>query len=88
MVEREVATVLACSLAFNHSNTDTQLKVSCLPIAQGETLLEGVAVVEKGGPSGILCGCCNTVRSAACWGGALGAGCRGLRAATAALAPW
>ncbi len=28
---------------------------------QGETLLEGVAVVERGGPSGILCGCCNTV---------------------------
>lgn len=31
---------------------------------QGETLLEGVAVVEHGGPSGILCGCCNTLISA------------------------
>ncbi|PRW56093.1 Nucleosome-remodeling factor subunit BPTF isoform A [Chlorella sorokiniana] len=31
---------------------------------QGETLLEGVAVVERGGPSGILCGCCNTLISA------------------------
>lgn len=31
---------------------------------QGETLLEGMAVVERGGPSGILCGCCNTLISA------------------------
>jgi hypothetical protein len=34
----------------------------CCPPLQGETLLEGTAVVEPGGPSGILCGCCSTVR--------------------------
>ena len=44
-----------------------QTEVDC-PTAQGETLLEGVAVVERGGPSGILCGCCNTVRwRDVCW---------------------
>ena len=35
----------------------------CPSSPQGEVLLEGVAVIERGGPSGILCGCCSTVRA-------------------------
>lgn len=30
-------------------------------LSQGEVLLEGKAVIEKGGPSGILCNHCNQV---------------------------